>query len=245
MNKSLIYYRFIIAAVMCFCLALSASAQQSFTVKGVIFRKNTPDIVPQALVTNLTRKINGMSDELGSFHIQAAMGDTLLFKKNDYAAQILVVITRLDQTIYMQPIIHLNEVTIKDKSRKDELNEVMDDYKKKNQYYTLNPSAWSLVNSPLTGLYEIFGKGAAQAKRFRQYSKDELERAAVAKRYNKKLILQVTSMPDIEVQDFMLAFTPSYEDIKVWSDYDIISYIKRNYEYYRNNKSSLKIEKLY
>ncbi len=241
------HYRFIAATILCYFLALSASAQQLFTVKGIIFKKNTPITISQGVVSNLTRKniATTMSDDLGDFHILAEMGDTLLFKKADYAAQTMVVQSHVDLSVYLQPIIHLNEVNIKDVSKTQEMKDVLDDYKKKDQYYTLKPSAWSIANSPLTGLYELFGKGPAEAKKFRQYSIDEQERMEVSKRYTKKLILQVTNMPENEVKDFMLAFTPSYADIQTWNDYDIINYIKRSYEYFQNNKNSLKIQKLY
>ena len=52
-------------------------------------------------------------------------------------------------------------------------------------------------------------------------------------------------MPDSDLDSFMLAFTPSYEDIQVWSDYDIITYIKRSYAYFRDNRDRLIIKKLY
>jgi hypothetical protein len=103
----------------------------------------------------------------------------------------------------------------------------------------------SVLNSPLTGLYELFGKAPAQARRFRQFTKEDQERSAIAKRYNRQIVQQITKMPDTEVTDFMLAFTPSYEDIKIWSDYDIISYIKKSYQYFIHHKDALKIQKLY
>jgi len=241
------HYRFIATTILCFCLALSASAQQLFTVKGIIFKKNTPITVSQAVVSNVSRKniAMTMSDDLGDFNIQAEMGDTLVFKKIDYTVQTMVVQSRDNMSVYLQPIIHLNEVNIKDASKRQELNDVLDDYKKKGQYSTLNPSVWSVMNSPLTGLYEMFGKGPEQAKKFRQFTREELEREAVSKRYTRKLVQQVTNMPESEVKDFMLAFTPSYEDIQSWNDYDIINYIKRSYEYFQSNKNSLKIQKLY
>jgi hypothetical protein len=245
LSKSPIYFRLAVVIILCFCLATSASAQQLFTLKGIIFRKNTPQVITQATINDVTHKTISMSDELGGFHIEVAMGDTLVFKKADYAVETLVVQSRVDLSVYMQPVIQLNEVTIKDVSKQQELNNVLNDYKRTGQYYTLDPSAWSIMNSPLTGLYELFGKKPEQAKKFRQFSKEEMERVAISKRYNKTLVKQITSMPDSEIQDFMLAFTPSYEDIKIWTDYDIINYIKRSFEYFKNHKNSLKIEKLY
>lgn len=244
MNITSIYNRFAVAVVLCLFITAGASAQQLIAVTGIIFKKSTPQTISQVTISNLNRKTIGMSDELGGFNVKAAMGDTLLFNKADYSPQYIVVVNT-NITVFMSPNILLNEVTIKDISKRQELSDAMDDYKKKGQYYTLNPSAMSVVSSPLTGLYELFGKSAAQARRFRKYTKDELERVEVAKRYNRPLVKKTVNIADDDLDAFMLAFSPSYEDIKVWTDYDIINYIKKSYEYFQDNKDRLKVDRLY
>ncbi|MCC8426901.1 hypothetical protein LJ658_18195 [Mucilaginibacter sp. UR6-11] len=212
----------------------------------MIFKKNSPVTISYATISNLNKKVpDATSDELGSFRIEAAMGDTLLFKKADYTPQFIVVQNYSPQSIYMQPVIHLNEVSVKDISKRQELNNALDDYKKKGQYYTLNPSIMSVISSPLSGLYELFGKGPSQARKFQKYSKEEMERIEIARRYNKPLVKQITQMPDTDLEDFMLNFTPNVEDIRIWTDYDIIDYIKRSYAYFVKNKGSMKLQKLY
>jgi hypothetical protein len=143
----------------------------------------------------------------------------------------------------MSAMIQLDQVTIKDVSKKQELLDVLDDYKKKGQFYSSKPSALSVINSPITGLYELFGKSASQARKFQQYSKEEMERIEVQKRYNKPLVKKITQIPDDELDSFMLNFTPNVEDIRIWSDYDIIDYIKRSYAYFTQNKGTLKLQK--
>ena len=244
--KSFIYYRLCTAFMLCFCFVLNTSAQQLITVKGVVFKKNSPVTIPYAAVTNVSRRIpETTSDQVGGFHIQAAIGDTLIFRKADYTPQALVVLSMMDQTIYMQPVIHLNEVTIKETSRQQELSDALDNYKKKGQYYSLNPSVGSVITSPISGLYELFGKGPAQARKFQKYSKEEMERIEISKRYNKPLVKKVTQISDEDLENFMKAFTPNVEDIRIWSDYDIVNYIKKSYAYFLDNKEHLKLEKLY
>ncbi len=246
LNNPHTYRRLSILTAFCICLTLSVFAQQVVMVKGVIFKKNSPITISYAAVSNLSRKNipETLSDELGSFHIQAAIGDSLLFRKTDYTAQIIVLQNYSSQSIYLQQIIHLNEVTVKDVSKKQELNDALDNYKKKGQYYNLDPGVMSVITSPLTGLYELFGKAPGQARKFRQYSKEEMEHIEIAKRYNKVLVKNITNMPDEDLEDFMFNFTPNVEDIRIWSDYDIISYIKRSYAYFKENRGSLKLQKL-
>jgi hypothetical protein len=92
LNKLSTYPRLSLLVAFCLCLTCGASAQQLFTVKGVVFKKNTPTTLSFVSVNNTTRKtLDGLSDELGSFHIEAALGDTLVFKRTDYAPQYIVV----------------------------------------------------------------------------------------------------------------------------------------------------------
>jgi hypothetical protein len=51
-------------------------------------------------------------------------------------------------------------------------------------------------------------------------------------------------MSDEDLEDFMFNFTPNVEDIRIWTDYDIISYIKRSYAYFKDNRNDYKLEKL-
>jgi hypothetical protein len=246
LNQLYIYRRLSLLIAFFVCLTLSVSAQQLAFFKGVVFKKNSPVTIAFVSVTDLSRKdVTGvLSDDLGSFRIQAAVGDSLLFKKSDYTPQLIVIQSYSPLSVYMQAIIHLNQVTIKDVSKQKELNDALDAYKKKGQYYTLDPNVLSVLVSPLTGLYELFGKAPAQARRFRKYSKEEMERIEVAKRYNKTVVKNITNMPDEDLEDFMFNFTPNVEDIRIWTDYDIISYIKRSYAYFKANRDSYKLQKL-
>lgn len=245
MNTSSIYYRFVLIALLCFCCTLSATAQKLFTVTGVVFRKTTQDRVSKATISNLTRNIVTVSDELGSFRIQAAVGDSLLIKKLDYANQTIAILNDNLLPVYLQPIMVLEEVKINELTKREELVNTMNDYKRSGQFYTAHPSVGSVIMSPMSGLYSLFGKSAGQARRFERYTHDELEQQAISKRYTSALIKRITNIADSELDAFKLAFTPTYENIKVWSDYDIINYIKRSYEYYEKNKANMKSNKLY
>jgi hypothetical protein len=239
------YFRRALLSFFCFCLVAKVAAQQGM-VNGVVHKKSSPDRVAQVLVTNTNSKATRLSDDLGRFQIPAKTGDTLLFKKNDYATQLVVINLAFDINVFLQPNILLNEVSIKEQSKKQEVKEMMNLYKSQGSYYTLSPSIWSLINSPLTGFYELFGQGPNRARRFQAYTQEELQHIEIYKRYNVPLIKKVTGETnDKEIEAFRLAFTPAYEDIKAWTDYELISYIKRSYDYYKENKHQPKLPKLY
>jgi len=177
-----------------------------------------------------------MSDDLGWFSIKAAIGDTLLFKKNGYADQKVAITNANDIPIYMQPVIALAEVRVQGQTTKQELADVMSQYRSQGTFYDGKPPILSFLSSPLTGIYELFGKTPNEAKRFVKYSKEELEYAEVRRRYTITLVKRVTKTSDSTAKKFMEYYTPSYEDLKEWNDYELIKRIEKAYDYYDKNK---------
>jgi hypothetical protein len=229
-------------------IALAQYAQQTFIIKGVLYKRNSSERIAQATITDLKTQIVMMSDELGSFSIKTAKGDTLLISKNGLADQKEVITGPGDIFIYMQAVIHLDQVNIKEKTTQQELNDVVNTYRSKGLYYDGKPPAL-LFNpfggSPITGFYELFSRDAKNERHFIKFSKDEMEAIGVSKRYNKQLVKQVTALPDTDVVKFMQQYTPSAEDIKEWNDYELISHIKKYLEYYKTHKDYIPMQKLY
>lgn len=242
-----ICYNLLLTLIFLCCLHDFASAQQVLDIKGVVFKKSSSERVSQALVTNLTTKVLMMSDELGGFSIKASIGDTLFITKNSYTPQKIAVVNKEDIAVFLQPAIELNQVTIKDQSTKQELNQVMHQYRSEGIFNDgKSLPAWTFINSPITGLYNLFGKGPADARRFAAFSKGELETNEVNRRYTRDLVKSVTKLPDEEIPKFMNTFTPSYEDMKEWNDYQLIQYIKKSLTFYQKHKGqATNLPKLY
>jgi hypothetical protein len=224
--------------LLSFCLPIKVSGQQVFILKGVVSKKLSGERVSQVLITNLRSHDIMMSDELGWFSIKTAMGDTLLFRKVDYTDQKIIIASTADMPVYMQPVIHLSEVTVKGESKRQEVNDVMKDYGSKGVYYNGSPPLASILLNPLNDLHTWFGKDAKDLRRFKAYSQNELEYTEVRKRYTPKLVKQVTNASDSTCKKFMEFYTPSYEDIKAWNDYELIQHIKKSYNYYDKNKDN-------
>jgi hypothetical protein len=238
--------RYRIFVIIMFCLGFSpgARAQEVFLVKGVISRNISVERLAQVLITNLRSKEIVLSDDLGWFSVNAAIGDTILFNKLKYTDQRVVIIVKGDIPVYMQPEIQLDQVTINGQSKKQELKDVMSDYRKQGIYYNGKPPVLSFLTSPLTGLYELFGKGPGQARRFAAFSKGELEFAEVRRRYNLAMVMRVTSADSTVAKGFMEYYTPSAEDLKQWNDYDLIKQVKKSYEYYAKSANKKELQEL-
>jgi hypothetical protein len=226
----------LIFVVFYFCIPIKVSGQETFILRGVISKKLTAERIGQALITNMRTHDIMMSDEVGWFSIKTAVGDTILFRKADYTDQKIVVFNTSDIPVYMQPVIKLDMVTIHGVSKKQEVNDILKDYGSKGVYYNGDPPLASILLNPLNDLYTLFGKDAKDLKRFKTFSKGELEYAEVRKRYTPKLVKQVTNASDSTCKKFMEYYTPAYEDIKKWNDYELIQHIRKSYDYYDKNK---------
>jgi len=237
-------YKFVTIIMLCFSFLVKAHAQQTFVVRGVISRSVSVERIAQVLITNLRSRDIKMSDELGWFSIDAVIGDTLVFNKLNYTDQKVVILVKADIPVYMQPVIVLDQVTINGQTKRQELNEVMGDYRKQGIYYNGKPPVLSFLTSPLTGIYELFGKGPSNARRFANFSKGELEYAEIRRRYSVTLVARVTNTSDTVAKKFMEYYTPSYEDLKGWNDYELIKQIRKSYEYYDKSKDKEKLQQL-
>jgi hypothetical protein len=181
-----------------------------------------------------------MSDELGIFAIKATAGDTLLIEKKEYGQQKIVVLNGNDLVISMQPVIELSTVTVKGQTTKAGLKDAMNGYSQDGVFNNgKSLPFWQFLNSPITGLYNLFGSEPREARHFAAYTKQELEAEAVDKRYNLAFVKKVTGAPDDEAKAFMQYYVPDYDDMKIWNDYDLAKQVKRRYDYFEANKKRI------
>lgn len=237
--------RFYLHIVGMLCLFSISAAAQEFTLKGIISKKSSPDRVGQVLIKDLNTKVMMLSDDVGWFTIKTRVGDTLLFTKEEYTPLKVVVLNNSDMPVAMQPVIKLNEVKIVGQTKRQELNEVMNEYKKQGSYYNGKPPVLSMLSNPLQGIYELFGKTPSRARRFARDAKSELEQAEINKRYNIPFVKQYTGLAtDTLARKFMNYYTPTYQDIKGWTQYDLIKHTLKAYNYYKDSKDKNELESL-
>ena len=218
--------------VWCIALPVSTRAQQ-FTLQGVAFRKNAMQRLAKVLVADLKNDALVATDDLGIFHINCAVGDTLLFRQKDYLDQKLVGLNQNDLMVYMIPTINLKQVDITGQTTKQELNEVVNAYRSKGLYFDGRPpiSTFSpFGGSPVTGFKELFSRDAKNERHFIKFAAKETEQTDIDRRFTPKLIKQATGISSDDLQPFMAAYRPLYKDLKIWNDYDLTSYIKKSYQ---------------
>ena len=243
-KRSLFVFKLMLILVS-ICQSPAVFAQQEFVLKGVLFQKQNAQRVSNALIFNLKKKITVASNDLGAFNIKASVGDTLKVFKKDFTEYIFTVADEKDVMLQLSPVIQLNEVRVVGQTKKQELEEVLRQYRGQGSIYNGKPPALSMVTNPLTGLYELFGKTPRQAKHFQEFAKNEIRETGIDKRFNKSLIQQVTDLKEEQILPFMDSYRPSFDQLSAWNDYDLINYVKKSAQGFKEGKGLPPLKKLY
>lgn len=212
--------------------AAVVSAQEDFRLNGVIMVKGSTTRVALAEITNKRTKYTVGSNDLGIFQIKASVGDTLLVIKRSFSDVEQVVLSDRDMIIYVDMGNTLNQVNIRGQSKKQELDELKQDYRDKGSFYQGKPPLLSYIFAPLTALYELFGSTPKKARRFGKYYNTELQQTTIDGFFNETLIQKNTALEGKDLENFMLNYRPDYSKSKNWTEYDAVKYIRDSYKQY-------------
>ena len=211
-------------------------AQETFEIKGIIFNQSKQR-VGDVKVENPRSGELVTSDQWGTFSIKVAVGDSLFFKKGGFQDAAKFISTKQNLVIHLNQGITLNEVTVKEKSKAAEQKEALDDYRAKGVYFNGSPPLLFSIFHPLSAIHELVSKDAANAKRFSNYISRENAQTAVDIKFNKRLILEHTTIKEENVAEFMYYYRPSSEVVAKWNQYDNIRYIQDSYKKFVKEKS--------
>lgn len=219
-------------------------AQTEFNLTGVVFENQTKIRIALAEVKNKRSGFSTGSNDLGIFYIKARVGDTLLVTKRNFSdLQVLVKDNKDVVLLLNRGATMLNEVVVTGQSKKQVLEEMRKDYRAKGSFYGGKPPL-SLLNpfggSPLTFLYELFGKTPRQARRFNRMYQNEIQDGQVDQLFNKTTINQQTGLEGKALEEFLVDYRPSYEQAKNWNTYDAIKWINDSYKKYSDTAGKVK-----
>jgi hypothetical protein len=220
-------------------VAGNALGQTSFLIKGLIFETGTNNRLAQVYVTNKNTKELKQSDEWGNFNITTNLGDTLIFAKNGFQEQYKAITAKQNLIIYLGKAIILEEVVVKQQTKKAQQQEILDGYRSKGVYYDGKPPLLAYLFTPLTALNEIFGKDANNARRFGVYVAKENAQTRVDNHFNEAIIKESIKIKDTELVEFMYLHRPKLEDVIYRNHYDDMAYIRKAYQEYLKNKKPI------
>ncbi len=213
--------------IIAYLAIMPAKAQQS-NVQGLVMEKSGASRISGVYILNKKTGISSFSNELGLFRIAASVGDTLSLSKSGYSDLILPLLELSDKVLMLQPVIRLSEVKVVGLSKKQELDEVRNQYRKKGSYYGGKPPFLTYIFRPLTALYELIGKTPAQARRFNAYYIKELQESEIDRRFSSYVVTSLTGLEGDDLKSFMILYRPDYQSIEKFDEYAMINYIKKS-----------------
>lgn len=230
MLKQLIFTFLLIFIVM------SASGQQFFALKGLIFRSASSQRIGNVSIENKQKNLATFSDNFGGFTIKVQIGDTLIFRKEGFSELEKIISAKQNIVIYLNAVQVLAEVVVKEKSKKLEQKEILDGYRSKGVYYNGNPPLLVYIFNPLTALNELIGRDANNAKRFGNYVARENAESDVDRHFNPSIIKTAVKIKDNELAEFMFLHRPKPEQVLYWNYYDDLAYVRKVYQVYLKRK---------
>ena len=227
----IIGFLFILTA---FASTTSLKAQQSGVISGVVMERGTPNRIGSAEIYNKRTNSSVLSNDFGLFEVGGIVGDTLLVFKSEFNNQEIPVVINKNMVIYMvRGSTQLREVNIRGQSKKQDMNDIKQEFRNKGSFYQGKPPLLSYIFSPLTAAYELFGRTPKNARRFGKYYTTELQQTQIDGYFNESLIKSNTPLKDgKELENFMLNYRPDYDKAKNWAEYDAVKYIKEAYKRY-------------
>lgn len=217
-------------------ISVQGSAQQFLT--GKIYRKDTREVLISVSIENRTQHRHDISDESGSFRIQAGAGDLLIFSSVGYKPDTVVVspsMLEASYNIYMEA-----KATTLQAVRVGALsNYQIDSIERREQY------AWIYDH----GEQEKFAKerkgdgvgislnifrNASHADKDRELLKKRLlkeeENYYVDYRYPREYVARLTHLQGDSLQQFMEHFRPTYDFARKAANVDILIFINDSYK---------------
>jgi len=230
----------ILIVAICLIVSERVKGQQPKIQQGLLLKSATAIRLGNVRVLNKCSGEAARSNTVGVFNMAALPGDTLRFESAGYLTDEFVVTDLADKIMYLQPVIELAEVVIKENSIIREIRETQKGYRKKSVFYTGTPHYYYLFLKPMTFIYENFKSEVKDARRFNRFAKRELNAYEVAKRFNDSLIKKVIPIDADKIDDFRADYAPSLKQLNTMNNYDLINYIKDSYQDYKKKNGGHK-----
>lgn len=236
--------RFLSLAFICLFFPFAVKAQSDFSVQGALFENGTTLRIALAEITNLRTRVSTGSNDMGVFNLKARVGDTLLITKRSFREVKLLVSSGKDIVVKMnRDATTLDQVVITGTNKKKELEAIKQDFKNKGSFYAGKPPAKLLIpfgGSPLTFLYELFGKTPKAARRFGRMYQNEMQQISIDQYFNKSFIASHSDLDASRIEDYMVNHRPNYEKAKTWTEYDYLAYIAKTSKKYTDSVAKIK-----
>lgn len=226
-----------------FCVvALNAVAQEK-KIEGIVFDKDTKERIARTNIINITTGQQFYNNLQGEFKVNARVGDRLIFNKQDYLPDTVLVKNTDNIAVYLiRTAIPLPEVTIRD-SLHTPLQKLMATKREYNKAY--GPSSYNNFLSTAPGggagisidaLYNSLSRSGRNAEHLQGLIQKDYEQNVIDYRFSKSYVGNITKLKEPELSEFMIRYRPSYYLVSTDTEYEFINYIRNSLRRYLRNK---------
>jgi len=232
--------RYVIAPLLLiFLCSLSCSAQQFLT--GKIYKKNSNETLLSVSIHNITANRYDLSDEDGSYHIQAAPGDHISFSSVGYRADTVTVTASLLTAAYnlymdIRPqelqAVRVGEFSNYQLDSMDRRKEYAWVYEHDNTPRLAHDRQGSDGVGVTLNIFRNSSSAAKQRVHLEKRLQKEEEDYYVDSRYNASYVTKITHLKGDSLKEFMRRYRPSYDYCRKAANVDILVYINDSYKQY-------------
>ncbi len=220
-------------------------------VEGVVYDKYTLNRVARTNIINTTSGKSFYNNVKGEFKIDAQMGDKLIFLREEYFPDTVILSNNKVLVISLQrKAIPLREVTIRD-TAPNPLKRLMATRKEFSKIYGSDSYDNIFGTSPgggagisIDAIWNSLSRSGRNAKHLQGIIQGDYEQNVIDYRFNRSYVGNITKLKDKELADFMIKYRPGYYTVTNASEYEFISYIRNNLKRYLRNKKQNALQPL-
>jgi len=225
---------------------------QEKTVDGIVFDKATGERIAEVNVENTRTGKSGYNNLQAEYHIDAHIGDMLIFTKQNYFSDTIKVKDYNSLAVYLRrSAIQLQQVNVEAGpiTPEQQLAATKRDYTKiygllgDKDLLSLSPGDG--VGLSIDALYNMFSREGRNAGKLRETIQNDYYQNVIDYRFNRALVGRITGLKDQPLTEFMQRYRPGYYFVIAASEYDFAASIKANYRrYLRRPKTYFKLPPL-
>ncbi|HEX9514230.1 MAG TPA: carboxypeptidase-like regulatory domain-containing protein [Puia sp.] len=232
----------IIICVTSFLLLFSFSGKSQQFLTGKVFKKESTEILVSVSIYSISHRLHDLSEENGSYRIQVAPGERVIFSSVGYRADTITVTGDMlsgDYPVYLEPKAQtLQAVTVGSLS-----NYQLDSMARRNEY------SWIYEHGNV-GRLERDRKGAdgvgvsidlfknassidKQRERLKKRLLKEEQEYYVDSRYNREYVSRLTHLQGDSLQKFVTSYRPTYDFCRKAATVDILVFISDSFKKFK------------
>jgi hypothetical protein len=230
------------------CCTFQAKAQEKVIVKGYMIDESTFEAVPLANILISNTQTRYISNRSGMFHINITTSDTIYITGIGYGQKKFIGSEIIPQNhddtirIYLRPTVYkLKEVMVTNNHKRDSIARLAAEYLKtdplQNNYDRIINRPKGGFMSPLTAMYEAWSKNGLEMQKFEDFLHYAEMQKEVDKRYNRKVIKQISGLDETDLDDFILFCKIDRQFILSSPDYDLYLAIKECADNFKGRKN--------